>query len=72
MNKSIANTTKRIVKFIRSANLKEVSLRNLVINSHFNMDDSFYSGLELLLKEDKIFFLITPVETYVLPVNKMV
>lgn len=63
------DTAQRIVKYIKTENLKDITLRKLINDSPFTIDDSFYSGLDWLAREDKIVFLITPVETYVLPVN---
>lgn len=57
----------KISKILHSENLKETTLKNLNSECQPTGED-FYLALDLLAKENKIFFLVTPKETYVLPI----
>lgn len=58
----------RIRNTVRSKKLKDTTLNNLLAEYRPDNDD-FYLALDLLAKENKIFFLVTPKETYILPVG---
>ncbi len=68
--KTIKDNAEKIFKYLRSKNLKDITLRNLINDCQVQNNDEFYSGLDMLAKEDKILILITPADTYVLPVNE--
>ena len=58
----------RIRERLDAINLKETTLNNLIKECHQQSDD-FYLALEWLVKENKIFFLKTSQETYILPIE---
>jgi hypothetical protein len=66
---SVYQTAKNMVRYIKSGDLNETTLRNLIIHSDLEINEAFYSGLKWLINQNKIVFLITPVETYVLPLE---
>jgi hypothetical protein len=72
MNQLNTNQIKAFAGNIReklhSVKLKETSLNNLSRECHLRGED-FYMALEWLVRENKIFFLVTPIETYVLPLG---
>jgi hypothetical protein len=57
----------RIRNKIRSKELKDTTLNNL-LTEYKSENDDFYLALDLLARENEIFFLVTPGETYVIPV----
>jgi hypothetical protein len=67
-NIQIRDIAGRIRSRIRSKELKDTTLNNLLAE-YRNGNDEFYLALDMLAKENKIFFLVTPGETYVLPVG---
>jgi hypothetical protein len=58
----------RIRNQIRSKELKDTTLNNL-LTEYKSENDDFYLALDLLARENEIFFLVTPGETYVIPVT---
>jgi hypothetical protein len=67
MKSSIKDNANGIVRCLRSKNLKDITLRNLISECQVSDDREFYSRLKLLASENKIMFLVTPADTYVLP-----
>lgn len=67
MKRYIKDNAIGIVRYLRSKNLKDITLRNLINECQVSGDQEFYSGLKLLASENKIMLLITPADTYVLP-----
>jgi hypothetical protein len=65
-NMQIRDIAGRISSRLRSRELKDTTLNNLLAE-YQNGNDDFYLALDLLAKENKILFLVTPGETYVLP-----
>jgi hypothetical protein len=63
--REIAGTIKDI---LRTKELKEATLNNLIAENH-PRDDDFYLALDWLARENEILFLVTPKDTYVLPVG---
>lgn len=61
----------KIVKCLISKSLKDITLRNLINECQVNNDLEFYTGLDWLAKENKILLLITPADTFVLPLIKV-
>ncbi len=64
----ISDIAGRIKRIIRKQALKDDTLNNLLAE-YRTADDNFYFALDLLLRTNEIFFLVTPEETYVLPVG---
>ena len=59
----------RIRHMLRTKELGEMKLTNLIEEYH-PVNDDFYLGLDWLARENEIIFLVTPKDTYVLPVGK--
>jgi hypothetical protein len=63
----ISDIAGRIRRIVRSKALKDTTLNNLL--AEYRPDnDNFYLALDQLARENEIFFLVTPGETYVIPV----
>ena len=73
MNKFNINQIREIAGGIKNMlstkKLGEMTLNNLIEECNPGNDD-FYLGLDLLARENEIFFLVTPEDTYVLPVGR--
>jgi len=67
---SVKDIAVKIRKSFHTKSLKDITLRNLISDCKFKNDDDIYLGLDWLASNNKIFFLVTPVETYVLPLGK--
>ena len=59
-------TAAKISGILVDVKLKDTTFSNLIIEGRMN-NDEFYSALDWLAKNKKIFFLVTAEETYVLP-----
>jgi hypothetical protein len=66
MKASIDNNAKQIIRFLKNKGLEEITLKNLINDAKVNSDE-FFSELDRLISQKKIILLITPAETYVLP-----
>ncbi len=64
----ILDIASRIRNMIRSNALKDTTLSNLLAQYHYDSDD-VYMALDQLIRENEIFFLVTPGDTYVIPVG---
>jgi hypothetical protein len=64
----IKATAGRIREKLSVKNLKESTLKDLSSECQVKGDD-FYLALDWLARENKIFFLVTSKETYVLPLG---
>jgi len=58
----------KIREMLNRQKLQDTTLNNLIEECHPRNDD-FYLALDWLSRENKIFFLVTPEDTYVLPVG---
>ena len=64
----IINIAESIRNTVHYKKLKDTTL-NYLLEEYLPVSDDFYKALDLLVQENKIFFLVTPGETYVLPVG---
>lgn len=71
MKTSIQDTAMKIVRCFGSKSLRDITVKKLIIETQINNDLEFYNGLDWLAKENKILLLITPDDTYVLPLIKI-
>lgn len=62
------NIARKIRERLVEEKLKDTTLNNLIKECQLKSDE-FFSALDWLAKNNKIFFLVTPKETYVLPVG---
>jgi hypothetical protein len=65
----ISEVARRIKDLLHAKKLDEMTLNNLIAECHPG-NDEFYLGLDWLARENEILFLVTPRETYVLPVGR--
>ena len=65
----IREVAQRIKNILDTKKLDEMTLNNLIEEYHTGNDD-FYLGLDLLARENELLFLVTPKETYVLPIGR--
>lgn len=65
-NNQISDIAGRIRNNVRSKALKDTTLNNLLAE-YITGNDDFFMALDWLARENEIFFLVTPIETYVLP-----
>jgi hypothetical protein len=64
----ISDIAGKIRSTIRSQALKDDTLNNLLAEYRSGAD-TFYLALDLLIRKNEIFFLVTPGDTYVVPVG---
>lgn len=67
MKTSTKNNAMKIVRCLKSKSLKDITVRNLISECQVINDHEFYTGLDWLVKENKILLLTTSAETFVLP-----
>ena len=67
-NIQINDLAGRIRNIVRSKALKDTTLNNLLVK-YRPENYEFYLALDMLAKQNEIFLLVTPGETYVIPVG---